>query len=351
MRLSTIPLILLFLAAVAVGGCSGGVNSTPLPGPSPTATASGAPTARPSGSASPGATASPTPAPTPTPVPTPTPTPLYLYVATNQHVALFLATATTVATTPAILVTSANTSGVAVSSSSVATCTGTNINVYNKPLSASSTPAFHFSPVTSNSEGGTPFNYTQCTGDVAFDTSGNLYATVTGGGYGTHGVVLKFAAPLSAGSTETIVADLGIANNIVRGMLAFDPGNKLYLNSQLGLEQWTPTNYAQPFNNVFNAGNTGIGAAFDASGNAYLANQSAIAFVPAPLTAGSTASYNLALPAVAFGVALSPQNVLVTFDGGGVMHVYAPPLSSASTSVNSTPFTGGEAAEQITFGN
>lgn len=348
MRLSTAPSILLFLAAVAVGGCSSGaINSTPLPGASSTAAPSGAPTARPSGSASPGATASPTASPTPTP----TPTPLFLYVATNQHIALFLATATTVATAPAVLVTSANTSGVAVNSAFVATCTGTNINVYTKPLSASSTPAFHFSPVTSNSEGGTPFNYTQCTGDVAFDQSGNLYATVTGGGYGTHGVVLKFAAPLSAGSTQTIVADLTIANNIVRGMLAFDPSNNLYLNSQLGLEQWTPTAYAQPFNNVFNAGNTGIGAAFDASGNAYFANQSVVAFVPAPLTAGSTASYNLALPAVAFGVALSPQNVLVVGDGGGVMHVFAPPLSSGSTSVNFTPFSGAEAAEQITFGN
>jgi len=57
---------------------------------------------------------------------------------------------------------------------------------------------------------------------------------------------------------------------------------------------------------VFNVGNTGIGAAFDASGNAYFANGSAVAFVPAPLTAGSTASYSLTLPAAAFGVALSP---------------------------------------------
>jgi hypothetical protein len=43
--------------------------------------------------------------------------------------------------------------------------------------------------------------------------------------------------------------------------------------------------------------------------------------------------------------------VLVVSDGGGVMHVFAPPLSAASTSVNFTPFTGAEAAEQITFGN
>jgi hypothetical protein len=326
---------------------NGGVSTTPV-----------AANSGPSGSASPGATgspsahptSSPTAGPTSTPTPGPTATPLYLYVATTQHIVLLPATGTTVSTSAAVVVPSSNTSGVAVNSAFVATCTGAAINVYTKPLTATSTPAFHFSPVTSNNEGGT-FNYTQCTGDVAFDGSGNLYAIVTGGGYGTHGVVLRFATPLSAASSMTIVADLGIANNIVRGMLAFDPSNDLFLNSQLGLEEWFPPTYPQAtWAFAFSTGNTGIGAAFDASGDAFFSNFSAVAFVPAPILMSSTASYSLALGAAAEGVALSPAGLLVAMDGGGTMHVFAPPVSAASSGVTAVPFTGGETANQLTFG-
>jgi hypothetical protein len=336
-------------AAASVAGCGGGgVNTTPVAAnPSPTATVSGGPSPTPTAHAS----GTPTSTPAPTPTPTVAPTPLYLYVATTQHIALLPATATAVAASASVLVPSANTSGIAVNATFVATCIGSAINVYTKPLTAGSVPAFHFSPVTSNQEGGSTFNYTTCNGDVAFDGSGNLYAIVTGSGYGSHGVVLKFAAPLSGATSTSIVADLTISNNIVRGMLAFDPSNNLYLNSQLGLEQWTPPNYVQPEATVFNSGNTGIGAAFDANGNAYFANLSTVAFVPAPLTGASTPSYAITLPAVAFGVALSPAGLLVAIDGGGSMHVFAPPLSGASTGTASTPFTGGETANQITFGN
>jgi hypothetical protein len=337
---------MLSLAACA----SGGVTTTPVaanPGPSGSASpgATGTPNAHPT------ASASPTAGPTSTPTPGPTATPLYLYVATTQHIVLLPATASAVSTTAAVEVASANTSGVAVNSSFVATCTGTAINVYAKPLTATSTPAFHFSPVTSNNEGGTPFNYTQCTGDVAFDGSGNLYAIVTGSGYGTHGVVLRFATPLSAASSMTIVADLGISNNIVRGMLAFDPSNDLFLNSQLGLEEWFPPTYPQAtWAYAFGSGNTGIGAAFDASGDAFFSNLSSVSFVPAPISQASTASYSLALGAAAEGVALSPAGLLVAIDGGGTMHVFAPPVSGGSSGVTSVPFTGAETANQLTFG-
>jgi len=343
------PTLGILVAMLSLAACaSGGVNTTPVaanPGPSSSASpgATGSPNAHP--------TASPTAGPTSTPTPAPTATPLFLYVATTQHIVLLPATATAVSTTAAVVVPSSNTSGVAVNSAFVATCTGTAINVYTKPLIATSTPAFHFSPVTSNNEGGT-FNYTQCTGDVAFDGSGNLYAIVTGGGYGTHGVVLRFATPLSAASSMTIVADLGISNNIVRGMLAFDPSNDLFLNSQLGLEEWLPPTYPQAtWAYAFASGNTGIGAAFDASGDAFFSNLSAVSFVPAPISQTSTASYSLALGAAAEGVALSPAGLLVAIDGGGTMHVFAPPLSAASSGTTSVPFTGAETANQLTFGN
>jgi hypothetical protein len=353
MRFGTYAATLFLLSSSLVAGCSnGGVNTTPVasatatptPGPGGAPKATPTPTARPSGSAS----ATPTPAAA-SPTPTPAVTPLYLYVATSQHIDLFAATATTVASTPTVSVPSTSTSGVAVNANFVATCTGSAINVYTKPLTASSVPAFTYSPVRSNQEGGSTFNYTVCSGDVAFDASGNLYATVTGAGYGTHGVVLKFATPLTAGSAPTIVADLTIANNIVRGLLALDPSGNLYLNSQLGLEQWTPPNYVQPESVVFPLGNTGIGAAFDANGNAYFANQSVVSFVPAPLTGTSAASYSIPLTSVAFGVALSPQGSLAVYDSSGLL-VFGPPLSAASTASGQN-IAPGETINQITYGN
>jgi hypothetical protein len=160
--------------------------------------------------------------------------------------------------------------------------------------------------------------------------------------------VLRFATPLTSGSTSTIIADLGISNNMVRGLLALDPSGNLYLNSQLGLEQWTPPNYAQPFTNVYNTGNTGIGAAFDGSGNAYFANLSSVVYVAAPITGGSTPSYTIPLTSVAYGVALSPQGLLAVMDSSG-LHVFTPPLSGSSTGTTQN-ITPGEGAYQITFG-